>query len=429
MPASDAPLPGGLEWLFSRQRFGMKPGLARTTELLARLGHPERTFEVVLVGGTNGKGSCASTLESVLRQTGRRTALFTSPHLTHFRERFMVAGEPLPDHVVEEGLEEVRGPAEALGATFFEIVTALGCLLFSRAGVECAVMEVGLGGRFDSTNALDPRLSVITGVALDHTQVLGDTVAQIAFEKAGILRGERLGLTGATGAALEVLRGEAVNRGTTLWALGDEMTLSATSRGWDGMEVSVTSPFGEVAVQTPLIGHFQAGNVALAVVASQALGVSAEAIVAGVARTRWPGRLEPIPFAGRTFLLDGAHNPQAAGALAQALRDLGAAPVPLVFGITQDKAVGEVVAALAPVASDVTLTRATLSPRATSPDTLRSLWTLPTHIAATPQEALTSVLSRTAPGDVIAVAGSLYLIGEVRPLLLGERPETWARYQ
>lgn len=429
MPVSDTYLQGQLEWLFAQQRFGIKPGLARVRELLDALGNPERAFEVVLVGGTNGKGSCSSTLATILHSAGWRSALFTSPHLTHFRERFVVAGETLPDEEVAAALTLVREPAEKIGATFFEIVTALACLLFARAGVEIAVMEVGIGGRFDATNALEPRLSVITNVALDHTEILGDTPELIAVEKAGILRPDKLGLTGAEGVALGILRDQTIQTGATLWALDDEVEVAGETLGWDGVRIHVTSPLGSLHAQTPLLGRFQARNVALAAVAAQALGATNGDIAAGIARTRWPGRLEPIPFAGRTFLLDGAHNPQAAAVLASALRDLGVAPVPLIFGVANEKAISEMVSALEPVVSVVTLTRATLSPRAALPEALVPLWQRPVHLAQTPRKAIAQVLEHTSLGDTIAVAGSLYLIGEVRPILLGDEAEEWARYQ
>lgn len=418
-----------LVWLFAQQRFGVKLGLERVEALLERLEQPQHGFGTVLVGGTNGKGSCASTLERCLREAGVRTALFTSPHLTHFSERFVIGGVPVEKPALLAGLDTVRPHAEAVGASFFEIVTALACLLFARGGVELAVMEVGLGGRFDATNALEPRLSVITGVALDHTEILGDTVAQIAAEKAGILRPERLALTGAADEALAVLRGRAAELNTTLWAIDAELTLSAHDRGWDGVSFEVGSPLGTLAAITPLLGLHQARNVALAAVAAQALGVLETAITLGVARTRWPGRLEPLPFAGRTLLLDGAHNPQAAQALAAALVGLGAAPVRMIFGAAADKALAEIVRALEPAVLEVILTRATLSPRAADPAALAPLWSVPVTQTQTPDEALAVAIAHSQPGEVIVVAGSLYLVGEVRPLLVGDVREGWERHQ
>ena len=243
MPASE--LDAQLSWLFARQRFGVKPGLERVRALLLSLGNPERTFDTVLVGGTNGKGSCSSTLATILTRSGRRTGLFTSPHLTRFGERFLVDGAQLPDKDLLSGLAAVRPYAEELKATFFEIVTALACLLFARAGVEVAVMEVGLGGRFDATNALTPRLSVITGVALDHTDILGDTVEEIAADKAGIMRPDTITLTGArddaVGDALAVLGDAAQKLGALLWAIGEDVTLAADDLGWSGLRCKVES--------------------------------------------------------------------------------------------------------------------------------------------------------------------------------------------
>ncbi len=438
MPASD--LDAQLSWLFARQRFGVKPGLERVRALLTRLGNPQEAFGVVLVGGTNGKGSCASTLATILTHSGRRTGLFTSPHLTRFGERFLVDGREPSENDLLAGLAAVRPHAEALEATFFEIVTALACLLFARAGVEVAVMEVGLGGRFDATNALSPRLSIITGVALDHTEVLGDTVAKIAADKAGIMRPDTLSLTGAvddTGndsgndaaGALTVLRDAARKLGAPLWALGHEITVDAREKGWSGLSLGLESPLGRALVTTPLLGLHQAPNVALAVVAAQVLGASGAAVAAGAAQTRWPGRLEPLQARDRTFLLDGAHNPQAARALARALRALGVAPAKLVFGVSADKDVAEIVAALEPSVSEVILTRARLNPRSASPEKLAAYWSVPTFVAETPEAALDTAHTRTRPGEVVVVAGSLYLIGEVRPLLLGETVETFQRLQ
>ncbi len=433
MPVSDsAALHGQLAWLFAKQRFGVKLGLERVRALLERLGHPERTFEVVLIGGTNGKGSCAATLAATLRADGRRTGLFTSPHLTHFGERFQVDGVQVSEVELLTGLEAVRPHAEALEATFFEIVTALGCVLFARCEVEIAVLEVGLGGRFDATNALSPRLSIITGVALDHTEILGDTLGKIAAEKAGIMRSGVPTLTGAVDEALDVLRCQARELGAPLWVLGQNILFTVTDLGWSGVQCEVASPLGTAQVTTPLLGLHQARNVALAVAAAQQLGVSDKAIRKGTAQTRWAGRLEPLPHENRTFLLDGAHNPQAAAALADTIRRLDAAPVTLMFGAAADKDLSGLVEALAPATSQIIVTRAVLSPRAAVPEMLAELWQpygKPIYTADTPQEALLQALELTPPDTIVAVAGSLYLIGEVRPLLLATETEPWTRFQ
>ena len=413
-----------LDWLFARQRFGVHPGLGRVRELLRRLGDPQDLFRTVLVAGTNGKGSVAAVLSALLNANGRCTGLFTSPHLTRFSERFVVCGQELSGPLVHAALSRVRPHAEATGASFFEIVTALGCLLFAEAGADYAVMEVGLGGRLDATNALEPVLSVVTGIGLDHTAILGDTLAQIAAEKAGILRPGKPAVTGVQAELLPIL--DAV--GADLWALGREASFHADPLVWDGWQVQTASPAGSLAFRTPLLGRHGAGNAALAVLAAQRLGVAPAAIVAGAADARWPGRLERLAWQGRQVLLDGAHNPDGARALRQALTDLGVGRVPMVFGAAQDKDAADMLKELRSVMSELILTRSLLSPRASSPAELAALLpalNVPVRLAETPAKALALLPT----GGLSVVCGSLYLVGEVRPLLLGERPEGRERWQ
>ncbi len=412
----------------------MHPGLGRVRALLARLGDPQTHFGSVLVGGTNGKGSTAASLHAMLTAAGERSGLFTSPHLTRFAERFVVDGQQLPDDMVLAQLRSVRPHAEALEASFFEIVTALGCALFAAAGVQTAVMEVGLGGRLDATNVLEPRLSVITNVGLDHTAVLGDTLEAIAGEKAGILRAGRPAVTGIAPALLGVLEAH----GADLWALGQgaaftaQLTaaqFTAQPLGWDGWAVRLTSPLGALDFRTPLLGLHGAANAALAALAALRLGLPAAAVTAGAAGTRWPGRLELLPGgAGRRVLLDGAHNPDGARALRAALEGLGIGRLPFVFGASGEKDIRGLVEVLEPCMSEVVLTRALHSPRAADPAALAGLFSaavsLPVRLAATPAEALALL-----PPGLSVACGSLYLIGELRPLLLGQAGEGWERWQ
>ncbi|MPY67830.1 bifunctional folylpolyglutamate synthase/dihydrofolate synthase [Deinococcus sp. SDU3-2] len=411
-----------LDWLFARQRFGVHPGLGRVQALLTRLGEPQRNFRSVLVGGTNGKGSTAASLAAMLTASGTRTALFTSPHLTRFAERFLVDGRECPAERVGDALRRVRPHAEAAEASFFEIVTALGCLLFAEAGVEVAVMEVGLGGRLDATNILDPDLSVITTVALDHTEILGETVEAIAEEKAGILRPGRPAVTGVDPALWPRLEAQSAN----LWALGREVQVEAQSRGWDGWNLRIRLPDVPLDLRTPLLGEHGARNAALAAAAAWRLGVGEPAIRVGAAGVVWPGRMEVLPWRGGRVLLDGAHNPAGAHALASALRDLGTGPLPLIFGAASGKDVAGVASALREAASEVILTRAHLSPRVLPPEELAPHFAgTPVRLADSPQDALALL----PEGGTAVVCGSLYLIGEVRPLLLGEVPETRERWQ
>ncbi|WP_051935445.1 folylpolyglutamate synthase/dihydrofolate synthase family protein [Deinococcus sp. YIM 77859] len=411
-----------LDWLFTRQRFGVHPGLTRVRALLSRLGHPQQNFRTVLVGGTNGKGSTAATLAAILGASGERTGLFTSPHLTRFSERFVVDGQERPEEEILDALARLRPQAEAAEASFFEIVTALGCLLFARAGVTTAVMEVGLGGRLDATNALDPALSVITNVALDHTEILGETRAAIAREKAGILRAGQPAVTGVTADLLPLLE----TQGADLWALGRDIQVEARPRGWEGWAVQLRLPHTVLTFDTPLLGPHGARNAALAAAAAARLGVDEAAIQTGTAATRWPGRLEVLPWRGGRLLLDGAHNPDGAAALGESLRALGVERLPVVFGAGADKDVAGVAELLRPLASEVILTRAVLSPRAAAPAELAPQFVgLPVRLTDTPASALELL----PPGGIALVCGSLYLIGEVRPLLLGETGERRERWQ
>ncbi len=398
----------------------MHPGLGRVRSLLARLGDPQQQFGAVLVGGTNGKGSVSASLSAMLTASGTRTGLFTSPHLTRFAERFVLDGQELSSDTVRDALHRVRPLAEETQASFFETVTALGCLLFAEAGVQVAVMEVGLGGRLDATNALEPLLSVITNVGLDHTAILGDTLEAIAGEKAGILRPGLPAVTGVGAALLKVLEAS----GADLWALGRDARWEAQPLGWDGWRVHLASALGTLSFQTPLLGAHGAGNAALAALAAQRLGLPAAAIRAGAAQTRWPGRLELLPTWQGRLLLDGAHNPDGAQALRAALAGLGVGRVPFIFGASGEKDIAGVVRELEACMSRVILTRAAHSPRAADPAALAALFSVPTQLAATPAEAL----SLLPPGLSVA-CGSLYLLGELRPLLLGEAGEDWERWQ
>jgi dihydrofolate synthase / folylpolyglutamate synthase len=416
-----------LDWLFVRQRFDL--GLGRTKDLLALLGHPQDRFKSIIVGGTNGKGSTSATLASILTSAGYKTALFTSPHLTYFSERFQVNGERIADATIEETLREIKPLAEELEASFFEIVTALGCQLFADAGAEYAVMEVGMGGRFDATNVLDPALSIITGIALDHTKYLGDTPEQIAFEKAGILRANKLALTGAKDGALGVIRERAKELKADLQVLDEDIHTTLHTVSWEGIDVSIKNTYGEVRVHSPLLGLHQVRNVALAVTAAQSLGVSSNAVQTGVTQTKWAGRLEKILYQNRLFLLDGAHNPEAAEVVRDTFKALAVSPAVLLFGIAKDKEIESVLKTLESVVSRVILTKARLSPRAAEPLELAELSSKPHVLLPNLLEALDHAIATTKPGDIILVAGSLYLIGEVRPYVLGEVGETFERYQ
>ncbi|HEX7039134.1 MAG TPA: folylpolyglutamate synthase/dihydrofolate synthase family protein [Trueperaceae bacterium] len=424
-----------LDWLFGLQRFGMRPGLERVGALLAAEGLPAPGTRVVLVAGTNGKGSVARLVAAALTASGRRTGSFFSPHLERVGERVRVDGEESTTASLEDAVAAVRPAAERLGCTFFEVVTAAALHRFREEGVGWAVMEAGMGGRYDATNALDPVLAVITGVALDHQAVLGDTVEAIARDKAGVLRPGVPAVTGARGEALAAIASEAAALGAPLLALGRDFRVAVGRAGWDGVEATVAGSVAglPLALRSPLVGAHQARNLAVASVASLVLGVEGEAVRDAFAHTAWPGRLERID-ADRAWVLDGAHNPEAAAALAAALDELCAEPAALVVGVSRDKDLAGVLGPLVRRARLVVATRASSSPRAA----------LPSELAASARRAGAAGAVREAPdaaaalglardltreGDLVLVAGSLFLVGEVRSLLRGEAPEGRERWQ
>jgi dihydrofolate synthase / folylpolyglutamate synthase len=443
-------------WVERLQRFGVHPGLARTRSLLAALGDPQDAFEVALVAGTNGKGSTVALLDAMLRAPRPERAAapdtigrFVSPHLMRFGERFTVDGRPLADAALADALREVRPHAERLGATFFEVLVAVAALAFARAGVGRAVLEVGMGGRLDATNASEPTLSVITQVALDHEAVLGPDVATIAGEKAGVLRSGRPAVTSAEGVALAVVRRRAAELGADLTVV-DEVGAELRDLGWAGVELRGLGP---APIRAPLLGAHQARNLAAAALAARAWGTPWDAVVAGAAAVRWPGRLERMEALGCLWLLDGAHNPAGARALAGALEALGARPRVAVLGVTDDRLGGDLPAALSRLAPVLVVTRASRSPRAAKAarlaERLRALGAgaagvieiddVTEAVSAAAALALAAADAEPAaagPGaagagvpPTVVVAGSLYLVGEARALLLGEEPEVFERWQ
>jgi len=434
--------------LFAMQRFGVVPGLERTRALLARLGDPQRAFDAVLVAGTNGKGATVAHLDAMLRAEGRSVGRFVSPHLTSPGERVAVAGRPMSDRAFEDTATELLPHVDAAGATFFEALVALACVRFARCGVDTAVMEVGLGGRLDATNALEPVASAIEVIALDHQAVLGTTLAAIAREKAGILRRGVPAWSSAREEAADALLAAAREIGAPLRLLGPDAGVHVLSHGWAGSTVRLAREGRpELEFTTPLVGRHQAENAALAACVAGDLGVSDRSVTEGAAATRWPGRLEVVaprdvaedgshPEDGShledvRILLDGAHNPAAAAALAETLRELGERPA-LVFGASRDKDVAGVLRALAPATSSLILTRATLSPRALPPreaaELARSLGVGVAGVHDDPRDAVRAAAHGRTSGSVL-VAGSLYLIGEVRPWLLGRPIPGWERWQ
>ncbi len=385
---------------------GLRPGLERIRALLARLGHPERRFAPVLVAGTNGKGSTARALAAILAASGKKTGLFLSPHLSHYRERFLVNGREIEEEALLARIRELRPHVEATGATFFEASAALAMHHFAEEGVEVGVLEVGLGGRLDATNAADPVLSLVTAIGYDHTQFLGETLPEIAREKAGIFRPGVPALTSATGEALAALQARARELKTPLEPVRPEFVVAQR----DGIRFGLS---GRV-YESPLLGRHQGENLALALAAAKLLGAPEDAIRAGLARLQNPGRLERLG----PYLLDGAHNAEGARALARALKDhFPSEAKVLVFAASRDKDHAGMARALAGLFQAVYLTQ---YPGERSADPLDLLPLFPgARVLPDPHRALAEA-RRAHPAALVVVAGSLYLLGELRPRILEE---------
>ncbi|HXE92043.1 MAG TPA: folylpolyglutamate synthase/dihydrofolate synthase family protein [Terriglobales bacterium] len=409
--------------------------------LLEALAHPERKFSSVLIAGTNGKGSTAATLASILEVAGHRTGLYTSPHLLRVNERIRVMGEEISDDEFAKAHERVEEAAQKLVTagslpwhpSFFEMLTAMAFEHFARTGVRLAVLEVGMGGRLDATNVVEPVLSVITDIALDHQKFLGNTIAEIAREKAGIIRPGGVVVTLPQHPEANDVLGNTIlerdARGVNAVPYvppvspGSELETRNWKRETDFRSHYPLEVLGStITVDSPLAGRHQLRNLALAIAAAvelnaQGFALTARDVERGIRETRWRGRLEMLPAAaGRpAVLLDAAHNPAGAWALRAALSELaGEQPVTLVFAAMRDKAIGEMAEILFPVAAHVVATRAQ-NPRSATPDEVRAAAArLGQEIAAEPDvpAALRRAFQFAGPDGLVVVAGSIYIIGE-----------------
>jgi dihydrofolate synthase / folylpolyglutamate synthase len=395
---------------------GMRPGLERIEALLDALGRPEQRYRLVQVGGTNGKGSASAMLASILRSTGHRVGLYTSPHLVSFRERIRVDGAAIGEDSVVDGVEALGTLVARLDATMFEATTALALDHFAREAVDVAVLEVGLGGRLDATTVGTPEVAIITRIDLDHQAVLGSTLREIAAEKAAIIRGGAAFSAAQAPEAARVIADRAAAVGVPLLVEGRDLSVKVEQRGPDGQRLTCAGRGWSLAgLELAMPGAFQPSNALLAVAAGRELGAPDAAIRSGLSRAWWPGRFQVLRQKWGFLVLDGAHNPAGAQALATSLREVFPdSRVTFVLGILRDKDAAGIVAALAPVAERFILV-ASSSTRATTPDALRAM--VPASVtrvdvAGSPIDAL-ALAARTATTPVVCVAGSLSLIGDV----------------
>ena len=402
-----------------------KLGLDTVSSLLARLGNPHRGARFLHVAGTNGKGSVCAMLESALRAAGVRTGLFTSPHLIEPTERIRIDGRPVSADLFAEAFDRVHTVAEtmlAAGAlaahpTYFETVTLMAFLLFRDLGVAIGVLEVGLGGRLDATNVVEPKISVITPIDYDHEAFLGKSLEAIAAEKAGIIKAGVpvvLGPQHPNVAAL--LEARAAELAAPVFKFSDWQAQDLQLDAY-GSRFTAAGP-RRLHIGCPLAGEHQVANALTAIAALDLLDVPSAAIEEGIRATRWPGRLERVSERPEV-VLDGAPNPASASALARHIqRFYSGRRVWMVYGAMRDKAVGEVAGILFPSAGTIILT-APVHPRAVRPEALAALVDHPDlRTAPTLPDALAVVRREAAPGDAVFITGSLFLVGEARALLV-----------
>jgi len=436
---------GCRDYLGHLQYFGVKLGLDNIRALCRALGDPQDRFPSVHVAGTNGKGSVAAMLETALRGHGLRTGLYTSPHLVKVEERVLVGGRAIPRPRFCGLLERIKDTADSLMAekrllghpTFFEVLTALAFLEFAERRVDIAVLEVGMGGRFDATNVVTPLVSVITTIAKDHERHLGSSLKSIAFEKAGIIKPGVPVVSGVGGGAArrEILRVARERRAPVIEAFGEGRSLieRASARGF---RFTYDSGKDRYAFSPSLPGRYQGRNAAVAVAAAEALSsdwrpLERKRIVAGIESTRWEGRLETVSRSP-LILLDGAHNPDGARALADHLREVVGRPVVLVFAAMHDKDIRSMTRALFPLCAAVVLTRVPYKRSATpeaireaapplkgrlflEPDTRKAV-----RMALLESQRINGRGKGRGPAPVV-IAGSLFLVGEVKRLRLFDR--------
>ena len=402
--------------------------------LLSALGDPQRTFPSVLIAGTNGKGSTASTLASILTSAGYRTGLYTSPHLGRPNERIRIDREEIDDAAFARHYFKAHDMAQELLLacrlpqlpSYFELLTSLAFLYFAEKKAEIAVLEVGMGGRLDATNIVEPLLSIVTDISLDHMEWLGPAITDIAREKAGILRRNGTMITLPQHPEANQVLGEVATELGVRGVSAVPYTPAVSASGAYSVEA-----FGKtIEVHSPLTGAHQQRNVALAIAAAVELSdhhnfrISPAAIEEGIRSTRWPGRLERIQKDGVNWILDVAHNPAGAWALRAGLREslLDESPRTLVFSCLRDKPAAEMAQILFPLFEQVIVAPIHTARGAQLDDLLAAAKTTgtPAAVAESVREALEIAQSRSVDGTAV-VSGSVYLVGEARSLLLSSR--------
>lgn len=414
-----------LDYMSKLGRFGMKLGTERTRAILDRLGAPDRGLRGVLIAGTNGKGSTGACIAAILGASGRRVGFMPKPHLVSYTERIQIDGKAITEAEFVEAFESIRPALDAVAAelgsaTEFEMLTAM-AIAYLAPRIDQLVCEVGLGGRLDATNALDLGVAVITNVDLDHQKYLGDTVEQIANEKAAIIKPHNTVITGAEGVALAVVEEHARRAGADAWRLGREIQLRSRSRGWKGHVLDVTGPgFAYRDLELALAGDYQPANAALAVASVHAMvaDVPEKAIRAGLSSVVWPGRLQLVAERPRV-ILDGGHNPAAMAKAGASLRKLiDGERLIAVFGMLTERDPLVLLPALRDLRADaVVFTEAeSAGSHAVAATDLAAIYGTGSEAVSGVDSALERARELAGREGNVLVCGSLYLVGDVLAL-------------
>ena len=424
-----------VEWLFSIRRLGAERTLEPVYGLLKPLGDPYKSFKSIHVTGTNGKGSTSAMIASILRAAGYKVGLFTSPHLMEFTERIVVDGEQIPRadvvrliELLRPIVEELHREPEPVRPLFFDIVTAMAFKYFEEVGVDFAVLEVGMGGRLDATNVVQPLVSVITNVSLEHTEVLGNTVLEIAREKGGIIKPGGVLVTATQDDEVYALFKEICGRlGSRIFRVGKEITFRKVRSSLEGQSLSIKGLRGSYDLFTPLLGDHQLLNASAAVGAVEALSFSgvdvpAEAIARGLREVRWPGRLE-VMQRRPLVVLDSAKDVEAMRALKEAVKNFSHKKLIAVVSISSDKNIPLMIGYLTEVTDRFIVTTHSVMGRAAGPSVIVDEVTRhgkPCEVVSGVDEAVDRALSLAGEDDMVLVTGSVFLVGEARRRWLGK---------
>lgn len=418
-----------LSYLESLGAFGIKPGLQRIELLLKKLGQPQKKTQFVHVTGTNGKGSVTSMLTNIFKSAKLKTGNFTSPHLVKCNERININGVSVSDEQLAEAIEKVKVAADEVGTlleppTQFEIITAVAFYLFAQAKLDIVVLEVGMGGLLDSTNVIEPLCSVITNVSLDHTDKLGDSLQELAEQKAGIIKTNIPVVTATEGEVLTVVQTEAVKKNAKVYLLGKDFSVTIQESSFAQQQFTFNYGQNSYSYMISLAGKHQVDNAALAVmtallVSEKYSSITQQTIKEGLSQTRWAGRLEQIEDKP-IVIVDGAHNLASAKVLRKAIDDyFSSQKICFVLGIMKDKDIKGIVDVLVQKQDILLATRADDSTRAAQPEDIVKHTSAQSFTFADVEKAIDKAKELALKDGVVIIAGSLYLVGQVKALQNG----------